>query len=180
MKAILLTVIFLASTMNVAQEQQKPANEACGFTVSQDSTAPSITGPDDLTPLVYVVDQPDSPIQIVSVDLKGMWLSVSNNRYTAHHCAKYQVRNRSNQVVRSAEIMLGINGRGGFGAIDSQPISSGQTVELNACNGGGTGSMPGSSVKLVVFVQSIGFADCMYRPSVRIPRNLGVQPVWGN
>ena len=177
MKAILLTVIFLASTMNVAQEQ-KPENDACKFTVSQDSNVPSIAGPEKLTPLVYVVQQPDSPIEIVSVDLQGMWLSVSNNRYTSNHCAKYQVRNRSNQGVRFAEIMLGFNGGGGFGAINSGPISPGQTVELKTCNGGGDGGAPENSVKLVVFVQSIGFADCMYRPSVRIPRSLGVQPVW--
>ena len=117
MQVILLAAIFLGSTMDVTQEQQKPENSGCSFIVSQDSAVPSITGPENLTPLVYVVQQPDSPIEIVSVDLQGMWLSVSNNRYTAHHCAKYQVRNRSNQVVRSAEIMLGINGRGGFGAI---------------------------------------------------------------
>ncbi len=92
MKAILLAVIFLASTVNVAQEQQKPANDACNFTVSQDSTVPSITGPENLTPLVYVIQQPDSPIEVVSVDLQGLWLGVANNRFTSNHCAKYQVR----------------------------------------------------------------------------------------
>lgn len=178
MKAILLAVIFLASTMNVAQEQQKPENDACKFTVSQDSTVPSITGPENLTPLVYVVQQPDSPIEVVSVDLQGMWLSVSGNRYTVHHCAKYQVRNLSNQAIRFVDVMLLVNGRGGFGATSGEPISPGQTVELKACNGGGDGGAPENSVKLLVFVQSIGFADCMYRPSVRIPRSLGVEPVW--
>lgn len=178
MKAILLAFIFLASTMNVAQEQQKPENDACNFTVSQDSTVPAITGPENLTPLVYVVQQPDSPIEIVSVDLEGMWLSVSGSRYTTHHCAKYQVRNRSNQVVGFVEIRLQFNGLGGFGTINSQPISSGQTAEVNTCNGGGNGDAPENKVKLLVSVQSVGFADCMYRPSLRIPRNLGVRTVW--
>ncbi len=178
MKAILLAVIFLASTVNVAQEQQKPANDACNFTVSQDSTVPSITGPENLTPLVYVIQQPDSPIEVVSVDLQGLWLGVANNRFTSNHCAKYQVRNRSNQVVRFAEVTLLVNGRGGFGATNSTPISSGQTIEVGMCNGGGNGDAPENNVKLLVSVQSVGFADCMYRPSLRIPRNLGVQPVW--
>ena len=177
MKTILLAAIFLASTMNVAQEQQKPENDACKFTVSQDSTVPSITGPENLTPLVYVVPQPDSPIEIVSVDLEGMWLSVSGSRYTAHHSAKYQVRNRSNQAIRFVEVRLLVNGRSGLGARNVEPISPGQTVELKI-NGGSDGGVPESNVKLVVFVQSIGFADCMYRPSVRIPRSLGVEPVW--
>jgi hypothetical protein len=177
MKAILVVVISLASTMNVAQEQQKPDSDACNFTVSQDSTVPSITGPENLTPLVYVVQQPDSPIEIVSVDLEGMWLSVSGSRHTAHHSVKYQVRNRSNQAIRFVDIRLLVNGRSGLGATNGEPISPGQTVELKI-NGGSDGGAPENSVKLVVFVQSIGFADCMYRPSVRIPRSLGVQPVW--
>src|SRR5258708_4768320 len=131
MKAILLAVTFLASTMNVAQEQ-KPENDACKFTVSQDSNVPSIAGPENLTPLVYVVQQPDSPIEIVSVDLQGMWLSVSNNRYTSNHCTHYQVRNRSNQGVRFAEIMLGFNGGGGFRSIKFWPIVPGQCVGVAA------------------------------------------------
>jgi hypothetical protein len=178
MKAILLAAIFLASTMNVTQEQQKPENSGCNFTVSQDSAVPSITGPENLTPLVYVVQQPDSPIEVVSVDLQGMWLSVSGNRYTVHHCAKYQVRNRSNQAIRFVDVMLLVNGRGGFGATSGEPISPGQTVELKACNGGGDGDAPKNGAKLLVSVHSVGFADCLYRPSVRIPRSLGIQPVW--
>src|SRR5260370_38092979 len=122
MKAILLAVIFLASSMNVAQEQ-KPENDACKFTVSQDSNVPSIAGPEKLTPLVYVVQQPDSPIEIVSVDLQGMWLSVSDNRYTSNHSAKYQVGNRTNQAVRFAQLLLGFNAGGGFGPINPRPVS---------------------------------------------------------
>jgi len=37
-------------------------------------------GPDELLPLVYVVEQPDSPIEVVSVDLTGTWLSISHER----------------------------------------------------------------------------------------------------
>src|SRR5258708_19510431 len=164
MKAILLAVTFLASTMNVAQEQ-KPENDACKFTVSQDSNVPAIAGPENLTPLVYVVQQPDSPIEIVSVDLQGMWLSVSNNRYTSNHCAKYQVHNRSNQGVRFAEIMLGFNGGGGFGAINSGPISPGQTLELKTFNGGGDGGAPENRRELVLLCKTLRFSDFSYPPS---------------
>jgi hypothetical protein len=176
--AIFSTALLLVGVMGVAQEPPKPANDACKFTVQEEPAVPSVTGPDDIIPLVYVVEQPDSPIEILSVNLDGTWLSVSNNRYTAHHCAKYQIRNRSDQTIRFAEIMLEFNGGGGFGATISEPISSGQTVEVKACNGGGHGSAPENSVKLLVSVQSISFGDCMYRPSVRIPKTLGVRPAW--
>lgn len=175
---IFLTALLLASVMRVPQEQQKPEKDACTFAVQGEPTLPSVTGPDNIIPLVYVVEQPDSPIEILSVDLEGTRLSVSNNRYTVHNCEKYQIRNRSNQAIRFAEIMLEFNGEGGFGATNSEPISSGQTVEVKACNGGGHGPAPENRVKLLVSVHSIRFGDCMYRPSVRIPQTLGVRPAW--
>jgi hypothetical protein len=123
-----------------------------------------------------VLDQPDSPIEILSVNLEGMWISVSNGRYTYRNCSRYQVRNRSDQVVRHFEIGFNINEGSGFYLSSSQPIASGGTIELKACNGGGDGDAPQNSVKLLVSVHWIDFGDCMYRPSVRIPRNLGVHP----
>lgn len=33
-------------------------------------------------------------------------------------------------------------------------------------------------VRLLVSVRSVDFGDCLYRASLRIPRSLGVHPVW--
>jgi hypothetical protein len=72
-----------------------------------------VKGPDDIVPLLYVVEQPDSPIEVVSVDLTGMWLSVSHQQHTERDCAKYRIRNRSDRNVhvdglpREAEVMSG-------------------------------------------------------------------------
>lgn len=176
--AILLTALLSANVMRVGQEQLKPAKDDCGFTIQGEPTVASVTGPDDIVSLVHVLDQPDSPIEILSVDLEGMWLSVSKGGYTVHDCMKYQVRNRSNRAIQHFEIELGINGTGGFGVRNSEPILSGQTAEVKACNSGGHGSALEDSVKLLVSVHSIDFGNCMYRPSIRIPYSLGVYPGW--
>ena len=128
----------------------------------------------------YVVEQPDSPIEVVSVDLTGMWLSVANEQTTVKHCAKYQIRNRSDRTVQKSEIMLMLStagGAGGAGALTSSSLVPGQTVEIGSCNVGGHGSAKDNYVRLLVYVHSVDFGECFYRPSVRIPRSLGVQPV---
>jgi hypothetical protein len=71
--------------------QQPDQSDSCGFVVEGSSSRPTVTGPDDIVPLAYVVDQPDSPIEIVSVDLSGMWLSVANEQHTERDCASYRV-----------------------------------------------------------------------------------------
>jgi len=43
-----------------------------GFTVQGEPSHATVVGPEDILPIVYVVEQPDSPIEIVSVDLQGM------------------------------------------------------------------------------------------------------------
>ena len=120
-------------------------NDSCGFVVEGNSSRPTVTGPDDIAPLVYVVDQPDSPIEIVSVDLSGMWLSVANEQHTERDCASYRVRKRSNRAIRSFEVLLqvgGSQGGGGIGARPSSPLGPGQTVEIESCGGGGHGGAP--------------------------------------
>ena len=162
-----LLVLFAGFGIPRHQAGQK---DSCGFVVEGSSSRPTVTGPDDIAPLVYVVDQPDSPIEIVSVDLSGMWLSVANEQHTERDCASYRVRNRSNRAIRSFEVLLqvgGSQGGGGIGARPSSPLGPGQTVEIESCGGGGHGG-----------VQSIEFGECFYRPSMRIPKSLGVHPVW--
>lgn len=72
-----LGLLLLMTTFGAARQQQHDG-ESCGFALQGESTHPTVTGPDDILPLVHVVEQPDSPIEIVSVDLTGMSLSVAN------------------------------------------------------------------------------------------------------
>jgi hypothetical protein len=172
--------LLLMASFGIAQQQQHDSN-ACGFTVQDEPIQPTVTGPDDIVPLVYVVEQPDSPVEIVSVDLQGMWLSVSNEQHTEQNCAKYKVRNRSDRAIQRFDIELlvqGVGGGGGYGVQSSSPLAPGQTVEFKSCGGGGHGGAPGNHVRLLVSVRSVDFGDCLYRVSLRIPRSLGVHPVW--
>ncbi len=170
----------LTFAFRLAQSQQSPSG-SCGFTVQGEPAHPTITGPDDILPLVYVVEQSDSPIEIISLDLTGMWVSVANDQYSHRDCAVYKVRNRSDRNVLSFEVQVqvgALSGAGGFRASPSSPLAPSQTIELKSCNSGGHGGAPGNHVRLLVSVQSVDFGDCFYRPSMRIPRNLGVLPVW--
>jgi hypothetical protein len=159
-----------------AHQQSQP--DACRFTVQGSAERPQISGPPDLVPLVYVVDQPDSPLEIVSINLDGSWLSVSGERYTERTCVKYQVRNRSDRVMRRVEVLLGHNGLIGAGASNSAAISPGQTTELIACGIGGSGDVRTNPMKILVSVGPIAFDDCAFRPSVRVPLSLGIKPPW--
>lgn len=159
-------------------QERQPDTSACGFNVQGEPTRPTVTGPHDIVPLVYVVEQPDSPIEIVSMDLSGMWLSVANERHTENHCAAYKARNRSDRVVQRFRIELLVGSGSGYGEGSSSSLAPGQTIEIKSCNGGGSGGAPGNHVMLLTSVSLVDFGDCLYRPSQRIPRGLGVHPVW--
>lgn len=176
-----LGLLLLMAGFGIAQQQHHDS-DACGFTVQSEPIHPTVAGPDDIVPLVYVVEQPDSPVEIVSVDLEGMWLSVSNEQHTEQkNCAKYKVRNRSDRAIQGIDIEFLISGGGGaagFRARSSSPLAPGQTVDIGSCGGGGHGGAPGNNLRLLVSVHSVDFGECLYRASLRIPRSLGVHPVW--
>ena len=70
----LVGFLFLTNIFSTAQQQQHN-NQACGFTLQGEPAHAVVKGPDNIVPLVYVVEQPDSPIEILSANLEGMWLS---------------------------------------------------------------------------------------------------------
>ncbi|HEX2663593.1 MAG TPA: hypothetical protein VHM93_12230 [Candidatus Acidoferrum sp.] len=123
-----LNLMFLASLLLVISfgvalaRKSRPSGTSCGFTVQGESVEPTIKGPDDLVPLVYVVEQPESPIEMVSVDLTGMWLSTSHEQSTAHFCGKYHVRNRSDQTIQKFQIALMLSTIGGAGGLRSAQL----------------------------------------------------------
>jgi hypothetical protein len=163
--------------------QQPEPFDSCHFTVSQETTKPTITGPEVITPLVYIVDQPDSPVEIVSIDLTGYSLSVANERFTYKDCWTMNVRNRSDQPVNGLQVteLLSSYGFGvgpGFSSGLSGPnIPPGQETEIRSCNGSGTGDARGNQVRIFVFVERVGMNKCVYLPSKRIPYELAGPPV---
>jgi hypothetical protein len=171
-----LGLLLWASSFVVAR-QQRHGIESCGFTVQGEPTEPTVTGPDGIVPLVCVVEQPDSPIEIVTVDLQGMCLSVLNGQHDERDCAKYKVRSQSDRTVQHFELMLRLStmaGGRGSGALSTSLLSPGESIEIQACGVAGHGGAPDNHVRLLVYVESADFKECRYRPSLRIPRSLGV------
>lgn len=170
-----LASLLLASNFGAAQQQ---TDDSCGFVLQGEPTRPTVKGPDDIVPLVYVVEQPDSPLEVLSVDLEGMWLSISNEQHTEKDCAKYTIRNRSNRAVQGFSVVLRLatigGAGGGVGTPRSSSLAAGQMSEISACGVTGTGSAKNNFVRLLVYVASVGLGNCYYKPSVRIPRSLKI------
>lgn len=176
---LFLALVGVASlALTVPSKLHQPDRlESCHFTVSGETTKPVITGSDDITPLVYVVEQPDSPVEIVSVDLTGYVLSVDHARFTFRDCSTIKVRNRSDQPVNGLEVMDLISSHGfgvgpGFSSLHGPHIAPGQETEIKLCGGGGTGDAPGNHVRIFAFVEKVGINNCVYLPSKRIPYEL--------
>jgi hypothetical protein len=178
MTATFLGLLLFGTSLGSAPPQQQ--RDECGFTLQGEPTKPTITGPDDIVPLVYVVAQPDSPIEVLSADFTGTSLSVSNEQYSFRSCAKVSVHNRSDRPVQGFQVQdsigphlptLGFR----FPGLRSSPLAPGQTAEINFCGGGGHGGAPGNRVSVFVFVSSIDWGGCLYQPSLRAPRELAGQ-----
>jgi hypothetical protein len=179
MKFFFALVGFASLALGFSPTLQQPEPvDSCHFTVSEDTTKPTITGPEDITPLVYIVDQPDSPVEIVSMDLTGYVLSVAHERFTFKDCRNMKVRNRGDQPVNGLEVMVLVSSRGfgvgpGFSSGLSGPnIPPGQEAEIRSCNGSGTGDARSDQVRIFVFVERVGMNKCVYLPSKRIPYEL--------
>jgi hypothetical protein len=181
LRFLVLLLLVVSIGFGLARQPQH-GNNSCGFAVQGELAQPTVRGPDDLLPLVYIVEQPDSPIEVVSVDLAGMWLSVSHEQHTERDCAKYRIRNRSDRTVQRFEIMLMLSttagAGGGSGTISSSPLPPGQAIDVESCGSGGNGSAKDNYIRLLVYVDKVDFEDCHYKPSLRIPRSLKVHTVW--
>jgi len=122
-----ITLTFLAALLlgsNLGNPQQQNSNDSCSFNLDGESFQPTIKGPNDIVPLVYIVEQPDSPVEVLSVDLKGMWLSISSEQHTERDCVRYTIRNRSNRTVQKVGVMLRLATTGGAGGGTGTPNSS--------------------------------------------------------
>lgn len=110
---------------------------------------PTISGPEDITALVHVVEQPDSPVEILAIDFKDSWLSVAHERVTEQLRCTMKIRNRSDQQVKalSVSVIVGSSpsaGQGtgfeGFpGPAQTRSVAPGQEADIIGCGGGGSG-----------------------------------------
>lgn len=174
-RTIVLSIVMVFSFgIAGAQQPSKSNAESCGFNLSEKGEAPSVKGPAELVSLLYVVEQPDSPIEIKAIDLTGSQFSVSNGQYSWSPCTAYQVQNRSDRTVYRFEITQTLNSPegGGFGAKGKSPLAAGEVGEVKICGGSGHGGTPTDRPRLFVLVSHVDFDGCEYRPSLRIPHEI--------
>jgi hypothetical protein len=57
---LMLLLLIVSFGFGLARQPQQNSN-SCGFAVQGEPAQPTVKGPDDIVPLVYVVEQPDSP-----------------------------------------------------------------------------------------------------------------------
>jgi hypothetical protein len=179
MKLLLCSVgVFLLALSAATATQQPEGRDACRFKVSESTTKAAITGPEDIVGWTYVVEQPDSPIEILAADFKDSFLSVVNDRYTEELRCTIKVRNRSDQPVRGFDIRVLVttgryasvgSGMGIFPPETGRSLAAGQAMEIKGCGGRGTGGVIANTVRLVVVVDSVAMDGCFYIPSRRYP-----------
>jgi len=180
MKALVSCLsVFLFVSGNSPPAQAPQTTDSCHFTVSGELAKPAISGPEDITALVYVVEQPDSPVEILAIDFKDSWLSVAHERVTEQLRCTMKIRNRSDRQVKalSLSVIVGPSpssgpgtGFGGFpGLAHTRSLAPDQEADIIGCGGGGSGSAPGNHIRIFVYVDRVDWDGCLYVPSKRLP-----------
>jgi len=123
-----------------------------------------------------VIEQPDSPIEILAMDFKDTFVSVSNELFSEQLRCTAKVRNRSDQSIRGFDIAAYVTATAAFAGAGiiapggRQSLAPGQETEITACGGKGNGGAPGNRARIVVFVSAVAMDGCSYMPSKRYPR----------
>jgi hypothetical protein len=179
MKALVscLSVLLLVSG-NTPPAQAPQTADSCHFTVSGGLAKPTISGPEDITALVHVIEQPDSPVEILAIDFKDSWLSVAHERVTEQLRCTMKIRNRSDQQVKGLSLLVIVGpspgagqgtGFGGFpGPAQTRSLAPGQEADIIGCGGGGSGDAPGNHIRIFVYVDGVDWDGCLYVPSKRL------------
>jgi hypothetical protein len=187
MKLLLCSVGVSLLALSVATATRAPEDRgSCSFKVSESPAKPSITGPQDIVAMTYVIEQPDSPIEILAADFKDSFLSVVNDRYSEQLRCTIKVRNRSDQPVRGFDTRVQVttggyaHAGGGIGTFwpevgqTGRSLARGEAMEITGCGGSGTGGVIANTVRLIVAVDSVVMDGCFYVPSRRYPDRLPV------
>ena len=179
MKALVscLSVLLLVSG-NTPPVQAPQTVDSCHFTVSGELANPTISGPEDITALVHIVEQPDSPVEILAIDFKDSWLSVAHERVTEQLRCTMKIRNRSDKQVKALSLLVIVgpspsSGQGtgfeGFpGRAEGRRLAPGQEADIIGCGGGGSGSASGNHIRIFAYVSRVDWDGCLYVPSKRL------------
>ena len=180
MKILVSFLSILLLSLNASAPAQQPGKgDSCQFSLSGAPAKPVVEGPQEITDRIYFVDQPDSPLEIADVDFSksALWGTAEQTNYQLH-CA-LRVRNRSDRQILGFNlvVLVGIPGKGTGGGYGARPgeysLAPGQELETHqGCGGYGGVGLPLSRVRVMVFVDSVDLAGCVYVPSRRFPHDL--------
>jgi hypothetical protein len=129
-----------------------------------------IDGPHDVVSRTRVLDQPDSPLRILRVDLDGTKLMGGESVLEVEKVVAVTVRNASDRTIDHAEIAVAVrtaDGEIGGGPRLTRPLAAGATTRLSM--GASRGRImtfgPGPAVEFLVSVKTAGAQECVYHQS---------------
>lgn len=176
--ALLLCILLLFAN-GALQSQQQENPDACKFTIQESTAKPAVTGTDEVVSRVHVIEQPDSPLEILSVDFKNAALSVYDEKFRWDCRSTMKIRNRSDRTIQGFDVLVGVRDSLGAGVGGGRRISTGlapgQEVEFKSCGDSGSGGAPNGIVRVLVGVRWVVVEGCEYHVSARIPQSSGVQ-----
>ena len=148
-----------------------PAAE-CRFALRAQPPTAVIEGPEAITSRVRFVAQPDSPVAITRVDFGGANLMVAGEWFVFDKGYAVELINLTDEPLSNIQVRVHIRSRhggAGGGPVLKGPLAPGQSASLRMSGGRAQGTAPMADVRVLVGVESVDFADCVYKPSQVLP-----------
>jgi len=142
----------------------------CRFSrVAEAPQALSVEGATEVIQIVKLVEQPDSPVVVTAVDLRGVTLNASPSQYTMDGTIVVEVMNISDLPISRVEIGRAAGWRDGFSSArwsfaTTLGPGSRDVFTLSGRSGGGT-AQPGE-LTVLLGIDAAFFEKCRYQPSV--------------
>lgn len=182
---LLVTTFFLLSIGVPLQAQQLQDENSCKFKVNESAQKATVAGPDEFVRLAYVVDQPDSPVEILAIDFQDSSSPRNGNNLRGRMRFKVKVHNRSDRAILGLSVVAwllpgsGGAGIGTHGLPQNKPrLQPGEEIELQTPAGNASRGEAKGDSHYVVEVQWVGFEGCQYYPSLRLPFNIAENPFY--
>ena len=151
--------------------------ESCMFRNTQAVEQLKVVGAESTTALLHVVEQPDSPVYIASVDVRGLALESSPDGYSYHSDAPItiDIRNRSDRTLDYVfvNVLVGscerIASTGNLKPPTRLTLAPGGRTTLQIPLGGTGGIiLPGFKLEVLMWISQVNAGGCMYRPALAV------------
>lgn len=162
-----MLIVFLLTFLTIATPPQ--AQEPCKFSLIAARPQATSRGPEDVVQAVKVVDQPDSPLAITSLDLRAVTLDASPWQYTMEGMMLIEVMNVSDVAISRVELGRAAGWRDGYGSNRwsfGSVLGTGErrTFTLTVRSRGGT-AFP-DELTVAVGIDAAWIEECRYEPVV--------------